>query len=306
MRSEKKRSPSSPTVLDTARRFVTSLVCAGRHWNSDNGSNAAASLAFFSAFSLAPLLVILLALIGWATGADHASAQLAAQLNALFGPSTAKTLQHAMESSKFGQGVTSTLVSIVTLLVGATTVLAALQQALDLIWKTDPKLTSGVMGWIKSRFVSLGFILALGFLLLVSLTMTTALSGARDRLVHKHAALIAVLGIGDFVVSLALTTILFALIFRYMPARRLPWRFVLTGGVLTAILFDAGRWLIGIYLAHTTEPSAFGAASSFVALLLWLYYTAMIFLYGAEFTGCLGHSGEGSAARATSPTRSPR
>ena len=287
------------------RRFIGLLLCAGNNWSSDNGSNSAASLAFFSAFSLAPLLVILLALIGWAMGTEHASAQLAAQLNALFGAETAKTLQHAMESSKFGKGIVSTLVSAATLLLGATTVLAALQQSLDVIWKTDPKLTSGVMGWVKSRFLSLGFILALGFLLLVSLTLTTALSGVRDRLIHGHAGLIVVLAICDFVVSMALTTILFALIFRYMSARRMPWRAVLAGGVLTAILFDAGRWLIGIYLAHTTEPSAFGAASSFVALLLWLYYTAMIFLYGAEFTGCMGSAGQPNTGRAISPNRNP-
>jgi len=106
-------------------------------------------------------------------------------------------------------------------------------------------------------------------------------------LAQRHAALVSVLGIADFAISLVIVTSLFTLIYRYMPARRLPWSVVVVGGVLTAALFDLGRWAIGLYLAHSTQPSAFGAAASFAALLLWLYYTAQIFLFGAEFTACL-------------------
>ncbi len=122
----------------------------------------------------------------------------------------------------------------------------------------------------------------------MSLTVSTALSGIRVHIAASHPALVGAVAILDFLVSLGLVSSLFALIYRYMPARRLAWPVVLSGGVLTAVLFDIGRWAIGLYLAHSTQPSAFGAAASFAALLLWLYYTAQIFLFGAEFTACLG------------------
>jgi membrane protein len=123
---------------------------------------------------------------------------------------------------------------------------------------------------------------------LVSLTVTTAISSLRSRIATDHASLVGVLGAIDLLVSVLMVASLFALIYRYMPGRRLPWGVVLVGGLLTAFLFDIGRWGVGVYLAHSTQPSAFGAASSFAALLLWLYYTAQIFLFGAQFTACLG------------------
>src|SRR5205823_5279265 len=139
----------------------------------------------------------------------------------------------------------------------------------------------------------------LGFLLLVSLTVSTVLANVRARIIKQHVALVSMVGVLDFLFSLLLVSLLFALIYRYMPARRLAWRVVLIGGVLTALLFDAGRWVIGLYLAHSTQPSAFGAAASFAALLLWLYYTAQIFLFGAEFTACLGGVRQALPERAT-------
>jgi membrane protein len=270
------------------RKSASLLECAAQYWNSDNASSTGGALAFFCAFSLAPLLIIILTVAGWIVGADAASGQIGAQLNALFGASTAKILLGAMKSSQVGQGFFATAISVVTLLIGATTVLAALEQSLEQIWKSGELLPTGILGWVRRRFVSLGFILALGFLLLVSLTITTVLSGLRTRLAHDHAQLVGIIGVADLLLSLTMVSLLFALIYRYMPGRRLQWRVVLSGGILTAVLFDIGRWGIGIYLAHSTQPSAFGAASSFAALLLWLYYTALIFLFGAEFTACLG------------------
>ena len=264
------------------------LTCAVRHWSSDKSSNTGAALAFYSAFSLAPLLIIILTLAGWIVGANEAYGQIGAQLQSLFGAGTADILLGAMKASQVKQGMIATAVSVGTLLVGATTVLAALEQALEQIWNANELVPSGVKGWLRTRFLSLGFILALGFLLLVSLTITTALSGIRNHIAHDHATLVGMIGGVDFVLSLAMVALLFAFMYRYMPARRLPWNVVLGGGVLTAGLFDLGRWGIGIYLSHSTQPSAFGAASSFAALLLWLYYTAQIFLFGAEFTACLG------------------
>jgi membrane protein len=264
-------------------------ACAARFWNSDNATNIAATLAFYCAFSLAPLLIIILTMTGWIIGSDQAYAQMGTQLNALFGATTAKILLQAAKSSQQATGFLATVISIATLLIGATTVLAALQQALDQIWQSARLALSGALGWVKTRFLSLGFILALGFLLLVSLTISTGLAGVRDRVAHTYPSMVAAITALDFTLSLVLVAALFALVYRYMPAKKLPWRVVLLGGLLTAVLFDIGRWGVSLYLAHSTQPSAFGAASSFAALLLWLYYTALIFLFGAEFTACLGH-----------------
>jgi membrane protein len=275
-------------MLAMLKKTISLTACAARYWNTDNASATGAALAFFCAFSLAPLLVIVLTLAGMVVGANAAYGQVGTQLNSLFGTSTAMILLDAVKKSQQPQGLLATLISIVTLLIGATTVLAALEEALEQIWKSDAIVTQGMRGWLRTRFLSLGFILTLGFLLLVSLTVSTALSSIRARIAASHAALVGVVGTLDFIVSLCLVSSLFALIYRYMPARRLPWRVVITGGALTAVLFDVGRWGIGLYLAHSTQLSAFGAAASFAALLLWLYYTAQIFLFGAEFTACLG------------------
>ena len=273
------------------------LGCAARHWSADDASTTGAALAFFCAFSIAPLLVILLSIAGVIVGTELAYGQVGAQLTALFGPATAKILLGAVESSQKMQGLISTAVSIATLLIGASTVLAALDTALEKIWKTDALRPGGIRGWVRTRLLSFGFILTLGFLLLVSLTISTALAGLRARFAERHEALIGVIAGLDFVVAIFLVSLLFALIYRYMPARRTGWKVVLVGGFLTAILFNIGRWAIGLYLAHSTQPSAYGAAASFAALLLWLYYSAQIFLFGAEFTACLAGIQDESGGR---------
>jgi len=270
------------------KKTVSLTACAARYWSSDNASTTGAALAFYCAFSLAPLLVIVLTLAGLIVGANAAYGQVGAQLNSLFGPSTAAIVLQAVKTAQQPQGLVATMVSVVTLLISATTVLAAIEAALEQIWNSAAIAPQGVRGWLRTRFLSFGFILTLGFLLLVSLTVSTALAGIRARVAASHPALVGTVGALDFLVSLALVSALFALIYRYMPARRLAWHVVLSGGVLTAVLFDIGRWAVGLYLAHSTQPSAFGAAASFAALLLWLYYTAQIFLFGAEFTACLG------------------
>ena len=272
----------------TLREMFDLVACAVRYWSADNVSTTGAALAYYCAFSLAPLLVILLTIAGWILGQQSAFGQIGAQVTALFGPATAKILLDAVKSSQQTHGVISTITSVFTLLLGATTVLGALQTALNQIWKSGKLVPHGAWGWIQSRFLSLGFILALGFLLLVSLTISTGLAHIQHRVASDHTALVSAFTVVDILISVLVVACLFSLIFRYMPARRLPWRVAATGGILTAVLFDLGRWAIGLYLAHSTQPSAFGAAASFAALLLWLYYTAQIFLFGAEFTACLG------------------
>jgi membrane protein len=167
-------------------------------------------------------------------------------------------------------------------------VFAALEAALEQIWGARELAPKGFRGWIRARVLSVGLILAVGFLLLVSLSLSTALAALREAIGRRFTELVVVAGALDFVISTALVTGLIALIYRYLPARRLEWRPILWGALVTAVLFHLGRWGIAWYLGRSTQPSAFGAAASFAAMLLWLYYSAQIFLLGAEFTACIG------------------
>jgi membrane protein len=264
------------------------MKCAVSHWSADQAATIGAALAFYCAFSIAPLLVILLKLAGWIVGVEAAYGQLSSQLSALFGKPTATVLLEAMRSSQTADGLVATIVSAATLLLGATTVFSALEAALQQIWGARQLVPKGIRGWIRARLLSFGVILAVGFLLLVSLSLSTALTALREAIARRFTELVFLTGALDLVVSTALVTGLIALIYRYMPARRMQWRPILWGALVTALLFHLGRWVIAWYLGRSTQPSAFGAAASFVALLLWLYYSAQIFLLGAEFTACFG------------------
>lgn len=293
------------------RRIMGLLACAAHNWSDDNSSNTGAALAFYCAFSLAPLLVILLTVVGLFVNEQSVDQQIGAQLSSLFGAGTAHIILGAVHSAKRTDGFIASAVSGVTLLIGATTVLASLQAALEVIWRSPPRTrTSGIYGWVRTRLLSLGFILTLGFLLLISMTLSAALSSVRSRFAAAFPGLVALVAVADILLSLLVVSGLFALIYRYMPSRRLPWKTVVQGGLLTAALFDAGRWVVSLYLAHSTQPSAYGAASSFAALLLWLYYTSQIFLFGAEFTSCLAGlrdtAAEGAAGREASTASAPR
>lgn len=276
------------TWIEAPRRGWNLLKCAVANWSQDAAATTGASLAFYCAFSLAPLLIILVTLAGWVTDAQTAYGHLSRQLSELFGANTAQILLQAMKNSQQEEGGIATAVSVGTLLLGATTVFAALEDALERIWRAKALAPQGVRGWLRARLLSFGVILAVGFLLLVSLSLSTALAALEDVVTRHFSALVVLTGVVDFLISTALVTGLIALIYRYLPARRMAWRPVVWGALVTALLFHLGRWLVAFYLARAAQPSAFGAAASFVALLLWLYYTAQIFLLGAEFTACLG------------------
>jgi membrane protein len=274
-------------MTPTISRVWTTVRCSIGHWVQDDSATTGASLAFYCAFSLAPLLIIVLTIAGWVVGEEAAYGQLQAQLTSLFGTTVAVTLLEAMRHSQGRTGGVAAIVSVITLLVGATTVFAALQSALQLIWQSAQMAPKGIGGWIRARLLSFGVILAVGFLLLVSLTITSALSALRGAVANRATLWMALAELIDLTISIVVVTGLIALIYRFMPARRLPWKPVLWGALATALLFHLGKWGIGLYLGHSTQASAFGAAASFVALLLWLYYSAQIFLLGAEFTACL-------------------
>jgi membrane protein len=275
----------------SARRGVWQLLKGTtENWLEDQSSSVSAALAFYCAFSIAPLLIIIVSLISWIVGAELAYSYLNAQITMLFGRQSAELILAAMDSANSEEGIWATALSAAMLGIGATTVFAALQQALQQIWGGHDSLPRGWRAFLRARLLSFGFILAIGFLLLVSLTLTTALAALRGYVAHRFEALVGLFAGLDFLISIALGTGLVALMYRYLPAKRLAWRHVLTGALVTALLFHLGRWGIGLYLGKATQPTAFGAAASFAALLLWLYYSAQIFLFGAEFTACLGQS----------------
>lgn len=263
------------------------LRCAGSHWFHDDPATAGAAIAFYCVISLAPLLVIMLTVLGRILGDAAARRQLGVQLSALFGPATGSGLMNAASSAQHTSGWLAAVVSVVALLVGATTVLASLESALRRIWQSDA-VSGSVWGWLRTRLLSFGIILALGFLLVVSLTVSTALATLRSVLADRYPVVVPMLGAIDLVLSLILVAGLFSLVYALLPTKRLPWRAIVSGALITALLFDLGRLGIGVYLAHSIEATAFGAAASFAALLLWLYYSAQIFLFGAQLTACLG------------------
>ena len=273
------------------RRSVWSILKGTTdNWLDDQASSISAALAFYCAFSLAPLLIIIVTIAGWIVGSDVAYSYLGSQVTLLFGKQSADLILSAMESAQSQEGVWATIVSIIMLLIGASTVFAALESALQQIWGGRDALPRGWRAFVRGRLISFGFILAIGFLLLVSLTLTTALAALRGYALRHFEGMVSLFASVDFLLSIALGTGLVALMYRYLPAKRLPWRQVLTGALVTALLFHLGRWAIGLYLGRATQPTAYGAAASFAALLLWLYYSAQIFLFGAEFTACLGQS----------------
>ncbi len=280
-----------------ARRLWQLVKQAADNWSTDQASTIGAALAFYCAFSLAPLLVILVALVGRIVGSKVAFGYVAGQLATLLGSGTAQLIMTAVRSSQTHEGLIATLVSIFSLIIGATTVFAVLELALEQMWGIETRVARGWRGFVRTRLMSLGLILAMGFLLLVSLSITTAMGALRGFIAQRYTGFVVLTEAVDVFLSLGMSTCVVALIYQYMPARRLAWKAAFLGALVTALLFHAGRWAIGLYLGMAVQPSAFGAAASFVALLLWLYYSAQIFLFGAEFTACL------SDARRPQPSR---
>jgi len=275
----------------TARRSLRNILKGTtENWLEDQASSISAALAFYCAFSLAPLLIIIVSIAGWIVGSELAFSYVGSQLTLLFGKPSADLILAAMNGAQSTDGIWATALSVVMLLVGASTVFAALESALQQVWGGRNSMPRGWRSFVRARLISFGFILAIGFLLLVSLTLTTALAALRGYVLRHFEGLVGLLATMDFLFSIVLGTGLVALMYRYLPARRLAWRHVLIGALVTALLFHLGRWGIGLYLGRATQPTAFGAAASFAALLLWLYYSAQIFLFGAEFTACLGQS----------------
>ena len=254
-------------------------------WNDDDASRLAASLAFYTLLSLAPLLIIVVAIAGLALGAEAARGQIAAELSGFVGYEAAKGIQAVLASAKSPAGGTiGTIVGGVVLFVGASGVFGELQFALNRIWEVRAKPGRGIMGEVKDRFFSFTMVLGVAFLLLVSLVLSAALSAVGRSFTGFLPGGEAVWQVLNFIFSFAMVTVLFALIYKYVPDVEIRWTDVWFGATVTALLFTIGKSLLGVYLGKASFDSSYGAAGSLVVLVVWVYYSAQILFLGAEFT----------------------
>jgi len=245
-----------------------------------------AALSYYTLFSLAPLLIIVIAVAGMVFGQEAAHGEIVAQLREIMGDEGAVAVEALLKAVREpAKGVVATVVGVAILLLGATAIFAELQSALDRIWRVPaPKNESGIWRLLRTRLLSFGLVLGLGFLLTVSLVVSAALAALGKWWSGWFAGWDVLLEMLNFAVSLGTFTLLFAMIYKIMPRARIPWRDVWMGAAVTALLFTMGKVLIGLYLGRSSIASGFGAAGTLVLLLAWVYYSAQVFLFGAEYT----------------------
>ena len=271
-------------------------------WSDDYAASMGAALAYYTMFSIAPLLLIVISVAGLAFGEQAARGEILGQLESLMGSEGAHAVQALLASlDKPTTGLWATAFGVGALVVGATTVIGELQDALDRIWRVPGRgAGGGAWSWLRRRLLSLGMILGIGFLMMVSLVASAALA-AVQRWWGRYADLGALGQALDFVLSFAFITVAFAMIYKLMPRARVQWRDVWIGAVVTALLFSVGKTAIGLYIGRSAVASAFGAAASLMAMVVWVYWSAQIFLLGAEFTWVYAHRLGSRAGRAPLP-----
>ena len=272
---------------DIADLFKSAAV----NWVHDYAQSMGAALAFYTMFSIAPLLLIVISIAGPVFGEGAVRGEIYGQLDAMLGPEGASEVQALLESArKPGEDVLAAAFGLVLLFIGATSVFAELQDALDRIWRAPAKVGhTGLWRFVRARLLSFGMILAIGFSLMVSLAFSAGLAalskwwdplfGGWETIAHSI----------DFAIGVALPTAVFAMIYKTMPRVRVDWKDVWIGAAVTSLLFLVGKFLIGAYIGRSGISSTFGAAASFIVVLLWVYYSAQIFLFGAEFTWAYSH-----------------
>ena len=255
-------------------------------WVDDFAPSMGAALAYYTIFSLAPMLIIVIAIAGFFFGQTTAQGEIIQQLRDLVGDTGAAAIEGLLKSvSEPGKGIVAAALGALTLMIGATAVFGELQSALDRIWKVPPETKrGGLWKMARKRLLSFGMVTGLGFMLLISLVLSAALAALGKWWGNILGHWGVVLQILNLAVSFAVITGLFAMIYKFMPRASIPWRDVWVGAAVTAMLFTLGKFLIGLYLGGTSMASGFGAAGSLVILLAWIYYSAQIFLLGAEFT----------------------
>ncbi|HEU4521894.1 MAG TPA: YihY/virulence factor BrkB family protein [Thermoanaerobaculia bacterium] len=271
-------------------------------FGQDKAPRLGAALAYYTIFSIGPLLLIAISIAGLVWGQEAAQGGISAQLNKVFGSNAARAVEEMVAGAgREKSGIIATIIGVVTLLFGASGVFGQLKDALNTIWNVEPKKSEGIMGFIKDRFLSMAMVLGVGFLLLVTLVFDTVLAAMGDYLntiVGGEALLQAI----QLVISFGLVTVLFALIFKYLPDLEIQWRDVWLGATFTSLLFVIGKFALGLYLGKAAVGSSYGAAGSLVVLLVWVYYSAQILFFGAEFTQVYARS-QGSLKGDTSKTR---
>ncbi len=273
-------------MIFNAKRCWNLVQQVATSWVSDYAPSMGAALAYYTLFSLAPLLLIAISVAGLVFGEDAARGEIAAQLRAFMGDEGANAVQGLLVSvRKPSEGVAATVLGVALLFVGAATVFGELQDALNRIWRAPARAEhSGWVALIRARLLSFGMILAMGFLLTVSLVVSAALATTERWLAPIFGDWYFFATAANAAGAFALVAAIFALIYKIMPRARVQWKDVWIGAVFTALLFTLGKWLIGLYVGRSGVASGFGAAGSLVVILVWVYYSAQIFLIGAEFT----------------------
>ena len=252
-------------------------------WSEDKVPRLGAALAYYTVFSIAPLLIIAIAVAGLVFGDDAARGSVEAQLSSFLGPDAAEAINDMIKSaSKPSSSIIATVIGVVTLLFGASGVFGQLKDAMNTIWEVAPKPGRGIMGIIADRFLSFTFVLGVGFMLLVSLMISTGLDAVKGFIFGDEIGII--FQIINFVVSFGVITLLFAMIYKILPDVEIQRRDVWIGAAFTALLFTIGKFLISLYISKSAPESSYGAAGSLIVILLWIYYSAQILFFGAEFT----------------------
>jgi membrane protein len=261
------------------------LKATFREWREDKAPRLAAALSYYTVFSMAPLLVLVVAVAGLVFGEQAVQGHIVEELEGSVGREAASLLEQAIAGARRpGAGAMATAVGIVLLLLGASGVFGQLQDALNTVWGVAPAPGRGIKRLLVKRLISYAAVLAVGFVLLVSLVASAAVSATGELVAGYYPRLAPTLGLIDFVASLGVITLLFALLLKYLPDARIPWKQVWVGAGFTALLFVIGKSVIGFYLGRTDPGSAYGVAGALVVILLWVYYSSLIFLFGAEFT----------------------
>lgn len=273
------------TLLPASTRLKKVLVGSVQEWFAQRAASKGAALAFYTLFSMAPVLVLVIAIAGAIFGEDAAAGAIYTQLNGLVGSSGAEAIQGLVASAnKPGSGLVATIIATALLVLGATTVFAELKASLDEIWHVPKGKASGIFQVFRTRLMSFSIVVVLAFLLLASLVVSAALALLERFLGGIWAEASAILQPASTLISFSVIACMFAVIFKILPQVRLAWRDVWIGALGTAVLFIIGKYLIGIYLGNSAVADSYGAAGSVVALLLWIYYSAQIFFLGAGFT----------------------
>jgi membrane protein len=281
---------SRTSLAATAREWIGLLREAGLAWWRDDGPRLGAALSYYTVFSLAPVLIVSVAVAGLVFGSEAASGRIVEQLGGLMGPEGASVIQTLIERASLNPdaGWVATAVGVVTILFGASGAFGELKHALNRIWEVEAPKQEGWLRLLRTRLASFSMVLAIGFLLLVSLVISAALSVLNGYSKAAGELMAPLLAGGNFLLSFAVVTALFALMFRVLPDRKVDWSAIWPGAALSALLFLLGKSLIGIYLGNTAVASVYGAASSLVVLLVWVYYSTQVMFLGAELTQAIG------------------